>query len=97
MSGFPGPEGYSETLARQLREERERERGEAMHVPPERSPDADDLLDAIRLRLVLLENMKADRMTDRDLDKIRRLLQRAHDEIVQLWNPNRKEGTSEAK
>jgi len=97
VSGFPGPEGYAETLARQRRDELERARSDAHHVPPERSPDADTVVDAILLRLALLEGKRADMMTDRDLEKIRQLLRRAHDEIVQLWNPNRKEGTSEGK
>lgn len=53
MSGFPGPKSYAETLAEQLRAEREEAKSEAKYIPPERTPDADDFCDALFLRAVL--------------------------------------------
>lgn len=67
MSGFPGPEGYAEFAAR----ERERDRETARQdVPPvERSAEFYDVTDLLNVRLEFLRHTKADRITDRELEK----------------------------
>lgn len=96
MTGFPGPPSYSEVLAAQQRREREEVRSDAHYQPAERTPDADDFLDALDYRMRTLAVTKVDKLTQRDLEKIVRTLERAHHEIVQLRNSNRKAGTDEA-
>ena len=84
MSGFPGPPSYSEVLAAQQRAEREAARGDAMHTPPERSPDLFDFTDSLRLRITLLQATKADLITTRELAKTVRSLENCLRHILKL-------------
>jgi predicted neutral ceramidase superfamily lipid hydrolase len=55
VSGFPGPPSYAEVEAARRRLELEQARSDSHYHAPARSPDADDIVDAMRIRAQIIE------------------------------------------
>lgn len=68
MSGFPGQHGYAEFAANQRRLDRDEAKNDIPTIP--RTPDADEIVDKLRLRARMTEERRSQAVMEAAADYI---------------------------